>query len=71
MYNYSSEKVQTVYFFSNINDAEFAYTDSIKYLGAVINGKFNDNAVITRQLRCVYDSSNTPFHKICISNTIS
>ena len=40
------------------------YIDSIKYIGVVLNNNFNDDGDISRQLRCLYGSSNTIIRKV-------
>jgi hypothetical protein len=47
----------------SLNNADLVYTDSIKYLGVVLNSNFNDDGDISRQLRCLYASSNTILRK--------
>ena len=41
----------------NLNNADVVCTNSIKYLGVVINNDFTDDGDITHQLRCLYASN--------------
>jgi len=45
------------------NNADLVYTDSINYLGVVLNNNFNDDGDISRQLRYPFASSNTILRK--------
>jgi hypothetical protein len=47
----------------SLNNADLMYTDSIKYIGVVLNSNFNDDGDISRQLRSLYASSNTILRK--------
>ena len=47
----------------SLNGDNLVYTDSIKYLGVILNNSFKDDADIMRQLRCLYASSNILLRK--------
>ena len=46
----------------SLTNPDFVYTESIKCLG-VLNNNFNDDGDISRQLRCLYASSNSILRK--------
>ena len=47
----------------SLNNVDLVYTDSIIYLSVVLNNNFNDDGDTSRQLRCLYASSNTILRK--------
>jgi hypothetical protein len=47
----------------SLNGDDLVYTDTIKYLGVILNNTFKDDADIMRQLRSLYASSNILLRK--------
>ena len=54
----------------SLNNADLVYTSSIKHLSVVLNKNVKDDGDISRQLRCLYASSNTILRKFayCMQN---
>ncbi len=46
-----------------LNNTELIYVEKVKYLGVILHESFKDDHDISRQLRCLYASSNTLLSK--------